>query len=422
MIPLRPAAATCALALLLSGCGSSPKHAVPTQRSGPMPFTVAILPFDLVTKQKDPDAKGGERAGRQREGAHEWTAEEKTALRPEVQFLREVFANRFFTLSYKDKPLDRVDDLLAKAGARTPAEAQAMDPKALGQRLGVDAVVIGKIWQFSNDTFGIGYSRSIGGRIDMIDTRTGEMVWSAEHTESARGGLLFESGQVISAIENQKKNASSQAFLLLSEEFSRRTLESCPNATDVPKSELIPPAITLVRPPEKHDAFKVGETILVTAEGDPGMSGAFSLGRWRPGLPMTETMSGKYVGGYLVQPGDAAKDAAVTVTLTSGYGVSRSMSSGGVSVDAGQPAAPTNVSASLGAGGKVTFRWTTAAGTKPARVLIYGSDAKGPQKIAESTGNEATASMSGAAAGQSFTLVPVGANGVFGPGTSVVVK
>lgn len=415
---LRPAAVTALCSLLLAGCGSSPKHAVAPPRSGPMPFTVAILPFDLVTRPKDPQSKQGERAGRQREGGHEWTAEEKVSLRPEVQFLREVFANRFFTLSYKDKPLDRVDDLLAKAGCGDAAKAQAMDPRLLGQQLGVDAVVLGRIWQFSDDTFGIGYSRSIGGRVEMIDTRTGEMVWSSEHTESARGGLIFESGQVISAIENQRKNASSQAYLLLSEEFSRRILESCPNATEVPKSELVPPSISMVRPPEHQAPFRVGETILVTAEGDPGMSGAFSLGRWRPGLPMTETMPGKYVGAYLVQAGDSAKNAPVTVTLTSGYGVSRSMSSGDVSVDAGRPAAIEGATANVDASGRVTFRWSGAA----ARVIVYRADASGPQKVAESGSNEASATVPGASTGQSFTLVPVGANGVFGTGVSVTLR
>ena len=65
-----------------------------------------------------------------------------------------------------------------------------------------------------------------------------------------------------------------------------------------------------------------GDVMTVTATGPPHGTATFSITGLRSGLPMIETSNqpGLYVGNYAVQPGDAAVNANVTVSITAPNG------------------------------------------------------------------------------------------------------
>ncbi len=123
--------------------------------------TIAILPMEVADKS-------------QREAAR--------------MFRRTLYAN------LKESDFDLlepylVDGLLRKSGLNHPEKYLQLNPMHLGEVLGVDAVLISRVNKVQRAYLVLHSSIELSVSLQMVDTRTGEILWRAEQTESDFQGL-----------------------------------------------------------------------------------------------------------------------------------------------------------------------------------------------------------------------------------------
>jgi len=82
-----------------------------------------------------------------------------------------------------------VDSQLQKYGLTDPSKYGELDPMTFGEALGVDAVLISRINRVQKAYMLIHSSIEFSVSVEMIDTRTGEILWVAEQTESEIQGI-----------------------------------------------------------------------------------------------------------------------------------------------------------------------------------------------------------------------------------------
>ena len=82
-----------------------------------------------------------------------------------------------------------VDSLLKRHNLTSPAQFIKMNPMEFAEILGVDAVLITRINKVERSYMVVHSSIEIGVSAQMVDTRTGEILWRAEQTESDFQGI-----------------------------------------------------------------------------------------------------------------------------------------------------------------------------------------------------------------------------------------
>jgi len=82
-----------------------------------------------------------------------------------------------------------VDGLLKKNGLTQPEKFSQVNPMHLGEVLGVDTVLISRINKVQRAYLILHSSIELSVSLQMVDTRTGEILWRAEQTESDFQGL-----------------------------------------------------------------------------------------------------------------------------------------------------------------------------------------------------------------------------------------
>ncbi len=82
-----------------------------------------------------------------------------------------------------------VDGLLKKSGLNHPENYLQLNPMRLGEVLGVDAVLISRVNKVQRAYLILHSSIELSVSLQMVDTRTGEILWRAEQTESDFQGL-----------------------------------------------------------------------------------------------------------------------------------------------------------------------------------------------------------------------------------------
>lgn len=82
-----------------------------------------------------------------------------------------------------------VDGLLKKNGLTQPEKFSQVNPMHLGEVLGADAVLISRVNEVRRAYLILHSSIELSVSLQMVDTRTGEILWRAEQTESDFQGL-----------------------------------------------------------------------------------------------------------------------------------------------------------------------------------------------------------------------------------------
>lgn len=82
-----------------------------------------------------------------------------------------------------------VDDLLSRNGLTDPQKFRSLNPMQWGEILGVDAVLISRMNRLKKSYMLVHSSIEISISAEMVDTRSGEILWAAEQTESDFEGI-----------------------------------------------------------------------------------------------------------------------------------------------------------------------------------------------------------------------------------------
>ncbi len=259
------------------------------------PRSVAILPFTL----EEPDPEG---------------------ISPNELF-RTCFYNYFSYLGYVDLPLETVDKKLQLAGFTDFEKILELSPEKLREILKVDAVVRGKVLSVNNFTGGIHAETSIKAKIDMLDLRTGDILWDTEHKEMTYSGIL--SPTIVEIIQDQMENVKvHQAYLKTAELFSINMMKEIPDPSDSWKGEIRLPEITHIETNLKPNLkLQPNDRIYVHLKGDPGLTGYFDIGSWKSNIPLKEIAPGRYTGSYTINAGDKITSSLIIGTLKNKNGL-----------------------------------------------------------------------------------------------------
>ncbi len=284
------------LGLLFAGCGTVDleiRHG--GTNTSLQPRSVAILPFTLE------------------ESAHEKVA-------PHDLF-RDCFYNYFSFLGYVDLPLETIDQKLQQAGLTDNKKILELSPEKLREILGVDAVIRGRVLSASNFTGGIHAETSLKAKIDMLDLRTGGVLWETEHKEMTYSGIL--SPTIIEIIQSQMDNAKiNQAYFKTAEMFSINMMKEIPDPADSWKEEIHLPKITNIETNLKPNLkLKPNDRIHVNLKGDPGLTGYFGIGSWKSDIPLKEIAPGLYTGSYTIKASDDVSSSLIIGTLKNKNGL-----------------------------------------------------------------------------------------------------
>jgi parallel beta-helix repeat protein len=297
-----------------------------------MPRTVAILPFV-------------DRSGSQ-EG---------------FETVRKGFYNHFSGLPFTDVELYRVDRLLRKAGLTDPEVIANTSTQRLGEILNVDAVIMGDVSNFDK-FYAVLYSQvAVGAKIEMFDTKSGHLLWSAEHVaRTHKGGLSTSPVGLIAPIVSTAMNMRDIQLLRACDDLFRGMVTTIPVPTIAEAAR--PPVITLLTQDTKGVPRKAGDEIKVVIQGDPKMQASFDIGTFKRGIDMVEVEPGGYLGTYTVVPGDNTREALVTGYLSDDSGRTTKWIDpiGSVTIDTTPPERPQALTA-VGRDGVVSLHWAKNA-------------------------------------------------------------
>ena len=93
-----------------------------------------------------------------------------------------------------------VDGIIKKNGWNTPEQLFAIPPQKLGEALGADALLYGKVTKWNKYYAIIHSTLVVGLELKLVDARTGELLWTGEQLDNKFEGLIKIPTGIISAI------------------------------------------------------------------------------------------------------------------------------------------------------------------------------------------------------------------------------
>ena len=308
------------------------------------PVTIAVLPFIDQSRQK--------------EGA---------------VAVRKGFYNHFSSLPFKDMELQRVDNLLGKANLSDPEAVYRTSPQELGKLLNVDAVVFGEISNFDK-LFAVMYSQvAVGAQIKMYDTKTGNFLWSGQHTVRIHeGGLSVSPIGIVATVIATAMNVRDIQLLRACDDLFREMVKTIPVPTLA--EALRPPVISLLTQDTKNLPKKAGDEINVVIQGAPRMQAYFDIGDFKKHIDMREMEPGWYLGTYKALPGDNVAQAMIVGFLADDAGnVSQWVDAlGTVTIDTDPPGKIKNLHA-VGRNNLLLLSWGKSPASDLAGYRLYRS-------------------------------------------------
>jgi len=304
--------------------------------------------------------------------------------------VRKGFYNHFSSLPFKDLQMQRVDNLLSKANLSDPEVIYKTSPQELGKILNVDAVVFGEISNFDK-LFAVMYSQvSVGAEIKMYDTKTGNFLWSGQHTVRIHeGGLSVTPFGIIATVVATAMNVRDIQLLRACDDLFRDMVKTIPVPTLA--EALRPPVISLLTQDTKNLPKKAGDEINVVIQGAPKMQAYFDIGEFKKHVDMQEMEPGWYLGTYKVLPGDNVSLAMIIGYLADDAGTASQWvdALGTVTLDTTPPEKITNLQA-VGRNNVLLMNWDKSAAPDLAGYRLYRSltPLSGFQEVGRSEINE----------------------------------
>lgn len=193
-------------------------------------------------------------------------------------------------------------------------DARCANRSELVKRFGVDGFVEPTVKSVDHYNFLAGYYNSIDGGLRFLNAED-KQLFSITHRESERGGLVFDSGQVIEGLKSQVKSGSEETFSKLTEKFVETLVAKVPKnqaRKEVQSAAQVNFDSIAVRP--------VGASaVQVCAKGTTGLRGYVIVRSTRSTL--RETQPGQYCGIYLSES-LTTSGHPVQVELRTPFGVS----------------------------------------------------------------------------------------------------
>jgi len=316
------------------------------------PLSVAILPFENLTGEKEAS-----------------------------ELLQRLFYNNFSSLAYRDVELGYINTKLSNFNPQNIFKT--IEPVKTGKLLDADALILGRITKFETYYAGVYSSFTVAVELEMIDTQTQRLLWSAKHKEVQRSGSIPTSpiGAIIAAASNAL-DLSRYHIITTINKLSQSLVETIPPSANL-KGKSFPKITNLVHNGMNRFLGK-GERLEVGVEGDAGLNATFSISPLETTIQMQEKTPGTYIGSYIVRPKDTISDGIIVVRLSDSWNnVCRWEDTlGFVNIDGVPPDSPSGIQIVPG-NQNVLLRWNKSSAADIAEYSIWRSKTplSGYQKI-----------------------------------------
>lgn len=186
----------------------------------------------------------------------------------------------------------------SKVVERTCSNPECPERQQLAKKHGIDTFAQVQVDSIARNNFLAGYYNSIRGLLRFSSKDDRELL-RVEHAESERGGLLFNTGQIVQGIISQVKNSGDEAYGTLASKFVRTLVNQVPPPSSQSTTENGEFQISSLR----TEKTPLGAD-KVCIRGTPNLSAYITLHRTRTNL--REVTPGEYCGIYRL--GDFLKD------------------------------------------------------------------------------------------------------------------
>jgi hypothetical protein len=196
----------------------------------------------------------------------------------------------------------------------------AVTPAELGDLLDCDAVVYGRITDWSRSYYGIQTVNSVGLKLKIVSTKTGKVLFTSEAEDSDSRGISKGPTGWSSLIIEPVQGLDNQIITDLARTMVSKMLD--PLAVRNRPEFLKTPAPAIYA--SSHDLpggiIRADGHLTVVLLGTPKRSASFSIGNKIQNIPMLEKDESHYIGEYYPLPSDVIANEPVTVSLTDQYG------------------------------------------------------------------------------------------------------
>lgn len=208
--------------------------------------------------------------------------------------------------------------------SRTCSAPECPERNTLAEKYLVDAFVAVDVRSVSRNNFLAGYYNAITGKLTLTD-KDSNVLLDADETESERGGLVFNSGQVIQGLISQVENTEENSFGRLSAKFAETMVAKIPKPKALAAAaDSVTVALNTVKTRKISPLFYE-----VCADATPNSLVSLIIDRARSTL--REMSPGKYCGTFFLD--NALLAAPMHVEARSPFGTTvRKDFSPGVSV------------------------------------------------------------------------------------------
>lgn len=184
----------------------------------------------------------------------------------------------------------------------------------LFEQFDIDATVSLILSEISESSFGIGYTNTIDGELAFHD-RAGNLLLYINHDESERGGIIFDSGQIVRGLREQFSSDGETFFKALARDFAREVVAGIP-ASMTPGAAGIEDDVVIES--TTIDAFASGFS-KVCIKGTPARQGRIHFGR------TTSSLREVSPGSYCTIVNLPSEQVSITASLRSAWGGAATM-------------------------------------------------------------------------------------------------
>jgi hypothetical protein len=234
--------------------------------------------------------------------------------------LRGVFFNYFSYLGYTDIPIETVD-LKVSPLIKTGASVKDIPNAQLMEVLGTDAVIRGHLINTTNFTAGVYAETSIEAKLEMVDLRTGDLLWETKHTELNTSSIVTPS--LIDLIADQTANTEvNKAYHKVAESFILKIIAKIPDPASLRHDNVQLPRIISIDSNIKQNAqLHPNDVIYVSMKGDSKLDAHFDIGSYKTRIPMKEVSTGLYTGSFRLKKGDQINSSLIIGSLSNKKGL-----------------------------------------------------------------------------------------------------
>ena len=304
---------------VLAACACSAKYKHKLDFDPVEPIRVAVLPFYQVNDNGaivDSEVTLFQIANRP-------DLQEKVKTPParimQRLVMRELETTAFDIIPHAKVRADFVHHKFTKGVTYDYQRIEKTSPKALCELLGCDALIYGKLTEWSQSYYAVQSVNTVGLDLRLVRASDGKVLFASSSEDSDSRGLSKGPTGYASVVLEPLKGLRKSVIEELARNVAQKALAPL-------KVENRPEFLETARPilyASSHDAasgkFQRKDSLTVVMTGSPGHTASFSIGDVVRNIPMLEVEDGHYLGEFFPLKIDSFESQDVYVSLTDRY-------------------------------------------------------------------------------------------------------